>query len=83
MALIDDVRRLLRARFPGARLQLENVPPDRVGGSLVWDEFGGVPQIDRQTQLRNVIDSLPVGQQLRVSFILTLTKDERAALATA
>ena len=80
MALIDDVRGLLRKKFRGATVKIAPFAGGRVGGTLIWDGFEGQAQIDRQTALREIIDTMPRDQQLKVSFILTLTPDEQAAL---
>ncbi len=82
MALIDDLRRLLQQSFPGARVKLTRFG-DKVGGSLIWSGFDKELQIDRQTRLREVIDQLRHEQQLKVSFILTLTPAEHSSLSKA
>ncbi len=83
MALIDDVKRILQAGFPGAKLELKSIASGRVTGALIWDGFDALPQIDRQSRLRKAISALPVDKQLKVSLILTLTTDEKASLAAA
>ncbi len=71
MALIDDVRRVLRSQFRGATIKIAAFAGGRVGGSLIWKGFEDLAQIDRQVALRDALDSLPAHQQLKVSFILT------------
>jgi hypothetical protein len=82
MALTNDLRQLLKNHFPGAQVKLTSFRPgDRVGGTLIWDGFDSQPQIDRQTLLRKVIDALPPDQQLKVSFIMTVTPEEFTTLS--
>ncbi len=78
--LIDRLRNLLEAEFPGAEVELEAASPtDKLGGFLIWKGFEGMEQIDRQEKLANVIRSrLPHEDQLRISAILTITPDERS-----
>ncbi len=80
MALNIDLRRLLQKKFHGAKTKLAMFEGDRVGGTLIWDGFEGMAQIDRQQQLRQIIAELPPEQQLKVSFILTITADELAEM---
>jgi hypothetical protein len=80
MALIDDVRRVLRNGFPGSTVKIASFAGGRVGGNLIWKGFDGQAQIDRQSALRKVIDTLPPHEQLKVSFILTVTPEEQSAL---
>lgn len=82
MALVQDLTRLLKARFSGAAVKLERVHGgERVGGELIWDGFDGQEQIDRQLAVREVVRQLPLDQQLDVSLILTLTPVERTSMA--
>ncbi|HEY8666404.1 MAG TPA: hypothetical protein VIL86_07050 [Tepidisphaeraceae bacterium] len=82
MALIDDLRRTLREHFPDATIKLAHYG-DRIGGSLVWHGFQDEAQIDRQLRLRKAVTSLPAQEQLKVSFILTLTPNEHASILKA
>lgn len=76
---LEDV---LTSHFAGAELHWMRTPGNRLAGTMVWDGFLGQAQIDRQTQLRRVInESLPVDEQQTVSLILTLTPEENAALS--
>jgi hypothetical protein len=81
MAVLTDLKKLLQTAFPGATVAITRFSPGgRVGGSLIWDGFDGKLQIDRQTHLRQVVDKLPKKEHSKVSFILTLTKDEYASI---
>ena len=82
--LMQRLEQALASRFEGAQIELKRYrQKNRVGGSVIWDGFEGQAQIDRQTELRRAIDAgLPPEEQLQVSFILTLTPDEAAAVAT-
>lgn len=81
MALINELKRQLAAAFPGAQIKLSvSRPGGRVQGSLIWDGFDAQEQIDRQIRLRDVIDSLPPDDRAKVSFIMTITPQERVAL---
>jgi hypothetical protein len=81
--LMGRLEQVLSSRFRGAKAELKRYRPgNRVGGSLTWKGFEGMPQIERQTELRRAIDSaLPANERLQVSFILTLTPDEEAVMA--
>jgi hypothetical protein len=80
--LADKVEKALTQKFVGAEVELERLNPgQRVSGALVWKGFAGKSQIERQTELRDAIDSsLDPEEQAKVSFILTLTPQERSAL---
>lgn len=78
--LMEKLRGLLEAEFPGAEVELEPASPaDKLGGFLVWKDFEGMEQIDRQQRLAEVIRSnLSREDQLRITAILTVTPDERS-----
>ena len=76
------LEKALVARFKGAEVQLRRTKDQRVRGSLLWAGFEGLPQIDRQLELRRIIDdTLPESQRQEISMILTLTPDEAASIA--
>ena len=82
MDLEEHLKDVLETAFPGATIQLEGWGP-RVGGSIVWEGFDNLDQLDRQRQLRNAIDSnLSEDELNRVSLILTLTHHEKDVLTT-
>jgi len=81
MALINDLRQLLRKEFPGAHIKLQMYKPDkRLGGRLVWEGFDGQMQIDRQVRLHEVVQALPLRERAKVSLILTLTPEEESGM---
>ena len=78
---IQNLTSLLGEKFPGAKVELEKASGTKFGGFLIWDGFEGKEQIDRQTELWDVLrDELPRDQQLRISALLTITPDEAAAM---
>ena len=78
--LIDRLRDLLSKAFPGAEVELEQArPAEKIGGSLIWSGFEGMEQIDRQQKLAQVIrDALPREDQISITLILTLIREERS-----
>lgn len=78
--LMNRLRTILAQEFQGSEPELEiAAPAAKVGGFLIWSGFEGVEQIDRQTQLWDVLRSkLTRPEQLRITAILTLTPDERS-----
>lgn len=74
----ERVRSTLEGAFPGAKIDLEQASPsDKIGGTLIWDGFENMEQIDRQRQLAKVIrEGLSREDQLRVTAILTFTNAE-------
>lgn len=82
-ALIKKLRQAMTAEFPGAKVSLTQArPAKKVAGEIVWDGFSGVPHIDRQRQLRKLIDSaLDADERPSVSLILTLTPEENSVMS--
>ena len=82
--LNQKLKRALASKFRGADVKLTQVNRGkRIGGTLIWQGFEGEAQIDRQVELRRVIDeALPPDEQLQVSFILTVTPDEFASITS-
>lgn len=84
MAKVNEkLKSALVSEFRGAKVQLGQFRSGkRVGGTLVWEGFEGKPQIDRQVELRRVVDKfLGPDEQVQVSFILTVTPEEMASIA--
>lgn len=79
---MDDVAQrihdALERAFPGAKIELEQASPSsKVGGTLIWDGFENMEQIDRQRRLAEVVrNGLSREDQLRVTAILTFTSAE-------
>jgi|GEM_PF-1280397 acid stress-induced BolA-like protein IbaG/YrbA len=79
--MIANVKRIIAKTFPRSKVHLSK-QDGQIGGSLVWDGFDGMAQIDRQVKLRNAINSLPNSEDRhKVSFILTMTPLEEEAIA--
>jgi hypothetical protein len=75
------LRRLLETAFVGAEVKLEPAGAGKVGGFLIWKDFVGQDQIDRQWRLREgVQNGLTAEERLRLSDILTVTPDEVAVM---
>lgn len=84
MAKVNEkLKSALASEFRGAKVQLgQQYSGKGLGGTLVWEGFEGKPQIDRQVELRRAIDkALGPGEQVQVSFILTVTPEEMASIA--
>lgn len=80
--LNQKLKRALTSGFRGAEVMLTPFNHGkRLGGTLIWTGFEGKPQIDRQVELRRLIDkALPLDERLQVSFILTVTPEELASI---
>ena len=54
--VIQEIQSILAGAFPGATAELELYPGgDKVGGSLIWDGFLDVQEIDRQRQISRAL----------------------------
>ncbi len=81
MDLKTKLKRLLESAFVGAEVKLEPAGAGKVGGFLIWKDFVGKDQIDRQRSLRAVVQNgLSAEELLRLSAILTVTPDEVAVM---
>ena len=78
--LINRLQDLLSKAFPGAEIELEQArPAEKIGGVLIWSGFEGMEQIERQQKLAQVIrDALPREDQVLISLILTLIREEKS-----
>lgn len=78
--LINRLQDVLDKAFPGAEIELEQArPTEKVGGVLIWSGFEGMEQIDRQRKLAQVIrDALPREDQVLITLILTLIREEKS-----
>ena len=82
---LRDLRRLLLERFEGARVDDlgRSTPESHIGGTLVWDQFAGQSQLDRQRKLWSVLrDALSGDQLAEIGLIVTLTPYEAEAFAS-
>ena len=79
MDLKTKLKQALKTAFPGAEVRLEVSSPGskKVAGFLVWNKFVGLPQLERQEKLWDVLDQeLTVGERARITAILTATPEE-------
>lgn len=78
---VQNLTSLLGQKFPGAKVELEEASGTRFGGFLIWDGFEGKEQIDRQTQVWDILrHELAREEQRRISALFTITPDEAAAM---
>ncbi len=76
---IQKMTDLLKTRFPGCDLELEDVGANRAGGLLIWSAFTGKEQIERQREVWSFVrQNLEVTDQRRIASLLTLTPKEVA-----
>jgi len=83
--VIKDLKRLLQERFDGARVTElgRRTRESRIGGTLVWPQFYGQSQLDRQRKLWSVLqEALSDDQLAEIGLIVTLTPYEAEALAS-
>ena len=80
--LKEKVATVLKESFEGAEPELEiNESADKLGGFLIWEDFEGEPQIDRQKQVWTVLRSrLDREEQRKISAILTVSPAEMAVM---
>lgn len=79
---MKQLQDLLKEGFPGSEPHLQQATPaPRIGGFLIWPEFEGVSQSERQSQVWNVLrNKLGVEDQQRITAILTLTPYEEQSI---
>jgi hypothetical protein len=75
---------LAEAAGAGARIELEDVAPDKVGGLVLSGSFGSLSPTERQDHIWKSLDQhLTEFERTRVVFILTDTPEEYEALKKA
>lgn len=75
-ALVQKLNELFQRQMPGCQFLPEMAKP-RVGGTILWEGFAGMDQVDRQKIVRTAIrEHLDAEAQLKVSLIVTLTPQE-------
>ena len=80
---VRKLRKVLQETFPGAAVRDLGRPAGsrRIGGLLLWDDFEGLDQIDRQRKLWGLLRAqLTPEEQREVSLIITLTPREFEAI---
>lgn len=84
-SLKDKVADALReAVGESARIDLEDVPGDKVGGLVLSGSFAGQSASDRQDQIWKHLDAhLSPFERTRIVFIVTDTPEEYEALKAA
>lgn len=66
---------------PNARIDLEDIPPDRLGGLVLSDVFKPMSPSERQDHIWKFLDkALDTYERTRISFIVTDTPQEYAVL---
>ncbi len=80
--LSEKLRGLLETMFSGSSVELEDPSPKvRIGATIVWNEFIGKDQLERQNMVWEVIDrNFEPSEARHISLIMTLTPDELAAI---
>lgn len=80
--LKEKVAAVIESGLPGATTDLEIVPQsEKLSGYVVWEEFAGESQRERQKTLWNILrQSLDADEQGALSAILTLSPAEMRSL---
>ena len=73
---------VVRGAFPGAEFRVDPYPGfGKLHGSIVWEGFGGLSQLDRQHQVWDVLrPALTDEQRFATGFLLTVTPAEINAM---
>ncbi|MDO8587380.1 MAG: hypothetical protein Q7T82_10095 [Armatimonadota bacterium] len=79
----QKVMDILRESFPGIELDIDVLPDGRISGSVVWEGFTGLDQVDRQDKLRSVLREKLGADAQQVGVLLTYTPDELRAMHAA
>ncbi|MFB3894146.1 MAG: hypothetical protein ACE15C_19250 [Phycisphaerae bacterium] len=85
-ALKAKVRKILKDNLPG--INIDDLGPGglsgKIGGVLVWKQFEGLDQVDRQEKVWNLLrQHLSMDEQSRLSLMITLTPDELKSIRAA
>jgi hypothetical protein len=79
--LEQKLKSLFDESFPGSETDLDSRPGERIGGFLIWTGFEGIDQIDRQTQVREILRShLSPSELERITAIFSLTPTENEVM---
>ncbi len=75
--LAEEIRILIEANFDGAHADITPVSGYKVGGTVLWNEFDGQRQSERQQRLWTLLrNHLNAQQQMGVATLLTFTPQE-------
>ncbi len=79
----EHVREILEAEFAGMQADLEEVPGQRINGSLVWEGFMGHDHVERQQMVRQALQVALGPEMQSVGVLLTYTPVELGAMMAA
>lgn len=73
----DEIISNLKDKFEGAEIESEYGGPSRFVIHVIWEEFRGVSEEDRQDMVWGFLhDNFPYEKIKRVGFIMTWTPEE-------
>ncbi len=81
-AKVTKLRQLLQENLKGADARIDPPSPTgRIGGTVIWDGFEGMDQLDRQNSIWKIIDDNMDQEERRgILLLLTLTPQELATI---
>ena len=79
----QEVTDALKAAFPGIEVSIDVLPDGRISGSVVWEGFAGLDQVDRQNKIRTLLRQKLGADAQQVGVLLTYTPDELNAMNAA
>lgn len=79
---VQKVIAVFESAFPGVEVMLAaKKGVSKVGGLLIWNGFAGKPQLERQSEVWEVLRAtLSSDEQLKLGTILTVSPQEVAAM---
>ena len=78
-----SITQILQDKFPGIRVELEEIPEQRISGSVIWDGFSGLDHVDRQHMIRQALKTAMGSDAQQVGILLTYTPSELGAMMAA
>ncbi len=79
----ERVRLILERSFDGIQTDIENLPGQRVTGSVVWDGFARHDHVERQQMVRQALQAELGSEITQVGVLLTYTPTELGAMMAA
>ncbi len=79
----QEVKDTLEAAFSGIQVMLETLPDGRVAGSVVWEGFGDMDDVERQQEVRAELKKRLGSGAVMVGLLLTYTPSEIDAMNAA